>query len=143
MPAGVVNESQARGSAVFQLSADGSALDYHLNMANIENAFMAHIHSAAAGANGPVVAWLYPSTTVAPGPLGSGRFDGVAATGTITAANLLGPLAGQRLSALVSLLENGGAYVNVHTNDGVAPTNSGPGDFPGGEIRGQIEHRGH
>lgn len=143
MPAGVVNESRARGSAVFQLSADGASLDYHLNMANIENAFMAHIHSAAAGANGPVVAWLYPSTAVAPGPLGSGRFDGVAATGTITAANLLGPLAGQPLSALVSLLENGGAYVNVHTNDGVAPTNSGPGDFPGGEIRGQIEHRGH
>jgi hypothetical protein len=26
----------------------------------------------------------------------------------------------------------------VHTNDGVAPPNSGPGDFPGGEIRGQI-----
>jgi hypothetical protein len=26
----------------------------------------------------------------------------------------------------------------VHTNDGVAPANTGPGDFPGGEIRGQI-----
>jgi hypothetical protein len=26
----------------------------------------------------------------------------------------------------------------VHTNDGVAPTNTGPGDFPGGEIRGQV-----
>jgi hypothetical protein len=25
----------------------------------------------------------------------------------------------------------------------VAPTNTGPGDFPGGEVRGQIEHRGH
>jgi hypothetical protein len=143
MPAGVLNESRARGSAVFQLSADGSALDYRLIMANIENAFMAHIHSAAAGSNGPVVAWLYPSTAAVPGPLGAGRFDGVAATGTITAANLLGPLAGQPLSALVSLIENGGAYVNVHTNDGVSPTNTGPGDFPGGEIRGQIEHRGH
>jgi len=32
----------------------------------------------------------------------------------------------------------GNTYVNVHTNDGVAPTNTGPGDFPGGEIRGQI-----
>jgi hypothetical protein len=28
--------------------------------------------------------------------------------------------------------------VNVHTNDGVDPADSGPGDFPGGEIRGQI-----
>jgi hypothetical protein len=26
----------------------------------------------------------------------------------------------------------------VHTNDGVPPTDTGPGDFPGGEIRGQI-----
>jgi hypothetical protein len=26
----------------------------------------------------------------------------------------------------------------VHTNDNVAPANTGPGDFPGGEIRGQI-----
>jgi len=32
----------------------------------------------------------------------------------------------------------GNAYVNVHTNDGMAPPNSGPGDFPGGEIRGQL-----
>ena len=28
--------------------------------------------------------------------------------------------------------------VNVHTDNGVAPANTGPGDFPGGEIRGQI-----
>jgi hypothetical protein len=26
----------------------------------------------------------------------------------------------------------------VHTNDGVAPPDTGPGDFPGGEIRGQV-----
>ena len=39
---------------------------------------------------------------------------------------------------VVAKMRSGGAYVNVHTNDGVAPTNTGPGDFPGGEIRGQI-----
>ena len=33
---------------------------------------------------------------------------------------------------------SGNAYVNVHTNDGVDPPNTGPGDFPGGEIRGQV-----
>lgn len=32
----------------------------------------------------------------------------------------------------------GNAYVNVHTSDGVPPNNTGPGDFPGGEVRGQI-----
>jgi hypothetical protein len=143
MPAGVTNDSKARGSSIFQLNADGTELSYRLIVANIENVFMAHIHQGPAGANGPVVVWLYPSTTPGPGPLGAGRIDGVIAEGTITAANLVGPLTGQPLAALVDLLTGGNAYVNVHTNDGVAPTNTGPGDFPGGEIRGQAEHRGH
>ena len=64
--------------------------------------------------------------------------DGVLAEGSFTAANLTGALAGQPLSALIAAMETGNAYLNVHTNDGVAPTNTGPGDFPGGEIRGDI-----
>ena len=40
---------------------------------------------------------------------------------------------------LIALLDSGGAYVNVHTNDGVDPINTGPGDFPGGEVRGDIK----
>jgi hypothetical protein len=47
------------------------------------------------------------------------------------------------MSTLIADLKNGNAYVNVHTDDGIDPTNTGPGDFPGGEVRGQIEHRGH
>jgi hypothetical protein len=143
MPAGVVNESNARGSAIFRLNAAGDRLTYRLIVANIENAFMAHIHREAFGVNGPIVVWLYPSTTAVAGPVGQGRIDGVIAEGTITAANLVGPLAGQPLSALIAAINAGNAYVNVHTNDGVAPTNTGSGDFPGGEIRGQVEHRGH
>jgi CHRD domain len=143
MPAGVVNTSQARGNAIFHLNAAGDALSYKLIVANIDNAFMAHIHRAAVGINGPIVVWLYPSTAPVPGPVGQGRLDGVIAEGTITAANLVGPLAGGSLSDLLDNLRNGTAYVNVHTNDGVAPTNTGPGDFPGGEMRGQVEDRGH
>lgn len=143
MPAGVVNDSRARGNATFQLSADGSELSYQLSVANIDNAFMAHIHLAPVGVNGPIVVWLYPSTAPTPGPIAGGRLDGVIARGTITAANLVGPLSGQPLSALLDALRSGGAYVNVHTNDGVDPINTGPGDFPGGEIRSQVEHRGH
>ena len=30
-------------------------------------------------------------------------------------------------------------YANVHTNDGLDPPNSGPGDYRLGEIRGQIQ----
>jgi hypothetical protein len=126
-------ETLAQGQAIFQLSKDGSALHYKLNVANIENVVASHIHVGAAGANGPVVAFLY-----GPAADGGGRIDGCIADGTITAANLVGPLAGQPLSALIEAMEAGNTYVNVHTNDGVAPTNTGAGDFPGGEIRGQI-----
>jgi hypothetical protein len=143
MPAGVVNTSKAVGNAIFQLSADGQELSYKLIVANIENVFMAHIHRGAPGTNGPIVVWLFPSTEVRQDPPGGGRIQGVIAEGTIRAENLVGPLAGQQLSALLAIIENNEAYVNAHTNDGVAPTNSGPGDFPGGEIRGPIQHRGH
>jgi hypothetical protein len=110
--------------------------------ANIDNAFMAHIHLAPVGVNGAIVEWLFPSTAPAPGPTGAGRLDGVLASGTFTAANLVGPLANHPLSDLIAAMRNGGAYVNIHTDDGIAPPNTGPGDFPGGEIRGQLSAPG-
>jgi hypothetical protein len=91
--------------------------------------------------NGPIVVWLYPSTAPTPGPVGGGRTDGVLAEGTITSANIAtGPSVpvGYTFERLVAEMRAGLAYVNVHTNDGLAPTNTGPGDFPGGEIRAQI-----
>ncbi len=127
------NDSRGQGQANFWLSKDGTELRYRLIVANIENVVASHIHLAPAGVNGPVVAFLF-----GPAPAGGGRFDGVLAEGAITAANLVGPLAGQPLSALLDAIAAGNTYVNVHTNDGVDPTNTGPGDFPGGEIRGQI-----
>jgi hypothetical protein len=131
-------DTRAQGQAIFQLDRSGNALGYRLIGSNIENVFMAHIHIGSPTVNGPIVVWLYPSTAPVFGPLGAGRHDGVLATGTITAANLVGPLAGMTLSDLVTAITAGDAYVNVHTNDGVGDTNSGPGDFPGGEIRGQL-----
>ncbi|WP_299446146.1 CHRD domain-containing protein [uncultured Phycicoccus sp.] len=127
------NESKGRGAAVFQLSADGTELRYRLIVANIDNVVAAHIHVAPEGANGPVVAFLYGNAAA-----GGGAVNGVLATGTITAADLVGPLAGSDLSVLAATMAAGNTYVNVHTNDGVAPTNTGPGDLAGGEIRGQI-----
>ncbi|WP_353829238.1 CHRD domain-containing protein [Agromyces sp. SYSU T0242] len=127
------NASIARGTAVFRLSADGSELEYRLIVANLENPIASHIHLESAGANGPVVTFLY-----GPAVPGSGRTSGVLATGTITADDLIGMLAGEPLSALVEAIESGGAYVNVHTNDGVGEPNTGPGDLASGEIRGQI-----
>jgi hypothetical protein len=133
-----LNQSDAQGQAIFHLSDDGQSIDYKLIASNIDNAFMAHIHMAPFGVNGPIVEWLYPSTAVAPGPVGQGRHDGVLAEGTFTAANFVGPLAGHPMSDLLAAFAAGTAYVNVHTNDGIAPTNTGPGDLAGGEIRGQL-----
>jgi hypothetical protein len=130
-------DTNAQGQAIFRLSPDGTTLTFKLIVANIENVVASHIHLAQAGANGSVVAFLYGTA-----PTGGGRVDGLIAQGTITAASLTGPLAGQSLEVLITAMQTGGAYVNVHTNDGVAPTNTGPGDFPGGEIRGQIRQAG-
>jgi len=130
--------SQGQGQAIFRISDDGQSVDYKLIATNIDNVFMAHIHMAPVGVNGPIVEWLFPGTAPVAGPTGGGRVEGVLAEGTFTAANLVGPLAGHPLSDLISAMRTGGAYVNVHTDDGVAPTNTGPGDFPGGEIRGQL-----
>ena len=139
----VPRDTQARGNAAYSLSDDGTRIEYRLIVANIENVFMAHIHMAPPGVSGPIVVWLYPGTT--PGvtaPLGGGRINGVIAEGSFGASDLVGPLAGHPLSDLITLLRNGGVYTNVHTNDGDLVMNEGPGDFPAGEIRGQIMENG-
>ena len=133
-------DTVAKGVAIFEVAPDGESIRYQLVSTRIQNAFMAHIHAAPFGTNGGIVVWLWPSTMPgAPGPLGSGSHNGLMTTGAITESDLIGVLAGQDLDALISLLASGGAYVNVHTNDGVDPPNTGAGDFPGGEIRGQID----
>lgn len=118
-------DTLAQGQALFKVSADGSSLNYKLIVANLDDVFMAHIHLAPAGSNGPVVAWLYPSAPP-PQPI-PGTFSGVLAEGTITAGDLVGPLAGMSLDALQAEMAAGNTYVNVHTANN-----------PGGELRGQI-----
>jgi hypothetical protein len=118
-------DTRAQGQAKFRLSRDGTELHYRLNVANIENVTQAHIHLGQPGVAGGVVVWLYPSGP--PATLIPGRSQGVLAEGTITAANLVGTLQGQPLSALLTHIRNGNAYVNVHTSA-----------HPPGEIRGQL-----
>ena len=127
------NASTATGQATFQLSADGQSLTYRITVNNIQNVIAAHIHIGARGENGPVVLPLF-----GPASPGGGARSGVLSEGTAQASNLSGQLAGQPLSALVAQMDAGRAYVNVHTDNGQAPPNQGPGDLPGGEIRGQI-----
>ncbi|CAN5775270.1 CHRD domain-containing protein [soil metagenome] len=118
-------DTNATGVATFKLSADGSSLSYRLIAANIQDTLQAHIHIGAAGTNGGVVVFLYPDAP--PAQLIPGRFQGVLATGTITAANFVGALAGEPLEVLLAHMREGNAYVNVHTSA-----------HQGGEIRGQI-----
>jgi hypothetical protein len=129
------HDTPASGEAVFRVSEDGS-VSYKLFVEDIRNPFMAHIHLAPVGVNGGVVVWLFPSTSPAPGPVNSGPRDGLLANGTFTAQDLVGSLKGAPLAALLDSIRVGHAYVNVHTSDG--SKTAGPGNFPGGEIRGQL-----
>lgn len=115
----------AYGTASFVVEAGGNSLRYALTVVGVPNVMMAHIHIGAPGQNGPVVLWLYPS---APPPVPiAGVTTADLGMGVATRANLMGPLAGQPLSALINAMAAGNAYVNVHTQQA-----------PGGLIRGQI-----
>jgi hypothetical protein len=127
-------DTNATGVAHFKLSKDGTELNYKLIVANIENVTAAHIHCGEVGVSGPVGVNLFTG-----GAPGGGRFDGVLAAGTITAPNPGNACGWLTLADVIAAMNSGNTYVNVHTNDGVAPPDTGPGDFPGGEIRGQIK----
>jgi hypothetical protein len=124
--------TDATGVATFQLNEDGTALAYSVNVSDIENVFAAHIHCGAKRVNGPVGVTLFMGTP------GGGEVNGTLAKGTITAPDAGNGCNWADLAAVVAAMNSGNAYVNVHTNDGVDPANTGPGDFPGGEIRGQV-----
>ena len=126
-------DTQARGVATFKLRADGAALRFKLNVANIDNVVAAHIHCGAVGVNGPVGVTLFMGA-----PAG-GRVDGTLAEGTISAPDPGNGCGWTDLAAVLAAMGSGATYVNVHTNDGVPPVDTGPGDFPGGEIRGQVD----
>ena len=125
-------DTQARGVATFKLRQDGTALAFKLNVANIDNPFMAHIHCGAVGVNGAIGVTLFMGAPAA------GRVNGTLAEGTITVPDPGNACGWTDLAAVLAAIDSGATYVNVHTNDGVDPPNTGPGDFPGGEIRGQV-----
>ena len=153
-PAPSPQDSQAQGQAIFQIADDDLSFDYKLIASNIDNAVQAHIHCGPKGVNGSIFIWLFPSVTSTSALTGpTGRHDGVLAEGTVVsgaalnvrtvAASAVCPGGVANFADALRQIRNGNAYVNIHTNDGVAPTNTGPGDFPGGEVRGQFEVRGN
>jgi hypothetical protein len=120
------SDSAATGQAVFELNPDGDLISYQVNVENIQNVTMAHIHIAdLPGGNGPPAVWLFPSAP--PAQLKPGNFGGTLGEGDITADNFVGPLAGLTVGDLLKAIRENRAYVNVHTEQ-----------FPAGEIRGLV-----
>ena len=126
-------DTAARGKAHIQVSEDGTTLLYRITARDISNVFMAHIHCGAEGANGPVGVTLYGV-----GPTAQGPRSGLLVLAMKRAPDTGNACGWETIGDVVAAMEGGDTYVNVHTNDGVDPPNSGPGDFPGGEIRGQL-----
>jgi hypothetical protein len=115
--------TQATGSATFTVTTDENGMSYRIHVINIDKVTMAHIHSGKIGQNGPVVVTLFQSKATTSSPIK----NGILSQGTITSANLEGPLKGKQISDLVKLINDGNAYANVYTKQN-----------PKGEIRGQI-----
>ena len=114
------NEVPARASGasgVARLTFDGTTVTFIVLASNFNNYTQGHIHSAAAGVNGPVRVTLLPFQTPA-----LSITQGTLVEGSFTAANVTGI----EFNALIEEMRAGTAYVNFHTTL-----------YPGGEIRGQ------
>jgi ribosomal protein L12E/L44/L45/RPP1/RPP2 len=108
------------GTGLLNLTGNNQSLAYSLALSNMTNTTSAHINMGAANENGKVIVTLYRSES----PSGI-EIESLA--GNITADKLQGPLSGATLDELIGTVNNGTAYVNVHS-----------ADFPNGEIRGML-----
>lgn len=123
----------ATGTADFSFRRD--TLRWTITMSNITNVTAAHIHKGGAEESGGVLLGLTPGTS----GVSNSRIEGFATRAQYTAPS--SPNQGVTFDSLLTLMRAGNAvYVNVHTNNTANdPTNnSGPGDFPAGEIRGTV-----
>lgn len=112
--------STATGLAEFTRPVNDT-IKYRINITGIADATGAHIHSGQAGENGEVVADLLTSMKV------KDVSYGMTIRGNISDSSLKGPMEGKTLEDLVTAMDSGQTYVNIHT-----------AQHPDGEIRGQI-----
>ncbi len=116
-------DTDARGSAGFS-QPHFNNMSFGIQVSNIEKVTAAHIHEGKEGDNGPVVVTLFKAEN----NTGTGPVNGQLVGGSITNEMLEGPLEGKTVEIdLVKIIQDGEAYVNVHTTDN-----------PNGAIRGQI-----
>jgi hypothetical protein len=112
------------GKFHIQFSKDYTEAEFTLRVDDGNQLFMAHLHCAAAGVNGPVVVWLAGQH---PSP-GGWNVDGKWIGNTIlNSSNIVNTTCGANLAELAAAMRAGHVYVNVHSR-----TN------PSGEVRGQI-----
>jgi hypothetical protein len=112
-------DTQAIGEAILVQDLPlNQTIDYFVNVTGIEGVTQGHIHSGAQGENGPVVVTLFNFESPQ---------NEVLLNGTFAATNLEGPMQGNEMSDLITAMQNGTTYVNVHTEQN-----------PDGEIRGQL-----
>jgi hypothetical protein len=109
----------SQGKVIFRISDDGEELYFKLTLAR-KNIASAHIHMASKGENGYVVAFLFDENQ-------TDSFTGGTAEGIITANDLIGPLIGNPLSALLREMAEGYTYIDVHAIED-----------PTGDLRGRI-----
>lgn len=121
------NEVPARATAAsgaMGFVVRGNRVDYSIEVHGLGAITGAHIHSGAAGVNGPIRIALFPGpgSNFTANPLTG--VDGQLYEGSFEAADVTGV----SFSELLAQMRAGTAYGNVHTTQ-----------FPGGEIRGQAQ----
>ena len=119
-------ESNSTGTAKFQETKNNdneSQVSYWVNITGIKEVNEAHIHNGTTGENGDIVATLSNGDSAE----GDDRPPQIGFAGNITSNELQGPLEDKEISDLLSLMSDGNAYVNVHTDK-----------YPDGAIRGQV-----
>ena len=120
-------QSSATGLAEFT-SAENGTIKYRINATGVSEAAgitSAHIYSGVEGQNGGVIADLWKT----PQSKDKDTSYGVIFRGNITDSLLKGSLQGKTLDDLMTLMDSGDAYVNLHTTT-----------HPDGEIRGQLSN---
>ena len=102
--------TDASGKIKLFANPQQNMLDYGLSISDLNGVVSgAHIHKGSLGTNGPVIATLRTGNTFA-GASASSSSNGDGSTsvgGTITSADLIGPLAGKQVTDLVRLIEDG------------------------------------
>ena len=121
------------GRATFELKVNRAAqtISYVLRYSGLTSVTQSHIHFGKVHIAGGIMVFLCTNLGNGPTSTPACPASSGTVTGTLTAADVLGPtaqgVAASSFQDLLDALESDTTYVNVHTTG-----------FPGGEIRGEL-----